>query len=140
MAGKRPGAPGVRLAPGLPVGLRVVERLSRAEFEQLSADEQNKHVEDTLAALRESIPHRGAAVGAFLDVRLYLQELAEWAPAKVQALWPWYRAEIERNASEIHAAFQEALDSGSLSPAQALYAKNSLQAAQQLIDPADEYI
>jgi hypothetical protein len=117
-----------------------VERLSRAEFEQLSADEQNKHVEDTLAALRGSIPHRGAAVGAFLDVRLYVQELAEWAPTDVQRLWPWYRIEIERNASEIHAALQEALDSGSLSPAQALYAKNSLQAERRLVDVADEYI
>jgi hypothetical protein len=45
-----------------------VERLSRAEFAQLSADEQSERVQETLAALRESIPHRGADVGAFLDV------------------------------------------------------------------------
>jgi hypothetical protein len=117
-----------------------VERLSRAEFEQLSADEQNKHVQGTLAALRESIAHRGAAVGAFLDVRVYVQELVEWAPTEVERLWPLYRAGIESNASEIHAAFQEALDSGSLSPAQAQYAKNCLQAARRLVDLADEYI
>jgi hypothetical protein len=117
-----------------------MERLSRAEFEQLSADEQNKHVQDTLAALRESIPHREAAVGAFLDVRFYVQELAEWAPTEVGRLWPFYRPEIERHASEIHAAFQEALDSGSLSPAQAQYAKNCLQAARRLVELADEYI
>ena len=117
-----------------------MELLSSAEFEQLSADDQNNHVQDTLAALRESVPHSGAAVGAFLDVRFHVQELAEWAPAEVEQQWPWYRTEIERNSSDIHAAFQEALDSGSLSPAQALYAKNCLQAAQQLVNLADEYI
>jgi hypothetical protein len=117
-----------------------VERLSRAEFEQLSADEQSNHVQDTLAALRESVPNRGAAVGASLDVRFHIQELVEWAPAEVERQWPWYRTEIERNADDIHAAFREALDSGSLSPAQALYAKNSLQAAERLLNLADEYI
>lgn len=117
-----------------------MERLSKAGFEQLSADEQDKHVQDTLAALRESIPHRGAAVGEFLDVRVYVQELVEWAPTEVGRLWPFYRPELERNASEIHAAFQEALDSGSLSPAQAEYAKNCLQAAPRLVELADEYI
>jgi hypothetical protein len=117
-----------------------VERLSRAEFGQLSADEQNKHIEDTLAALRESIPHRGAAVGAFLDVRFHVQELAEWAPAEVERLWPWYRTDIERSANDIHAAFREALDSGSLSPTQALYARNCLEAAERLVNLADEYI
>jgi hypothetical protein len=117
-----------------------VERLSRAEFEQLSADEQNNHVQDTLTALRESIPHHGAAVGAFLDVRFHVQELAEWAPTEVGRLWPFYRPDIERHASEIHAAFREALDSGSLSPPHALYAKNCLIAAERLVNVADEYI
>src|SRR5436190_16777655 len=101
------------------VGLRAVERISRAEFEQLSPDEQSEHVQDTLAALRESIPHHGAAAGAFIDVRLYVQELAEWAPTEVGQQWPLYRARIEDHAGEIHAAFHEALDSGTLSPAQA---------------------
>ncbi len=126
--------------PPPPVSLRVVERLSKAEFDQLSADEQKQHVQDTLVALGASVPHRGADAGAFLDVRLYVQELAGWAPVEVERLWPWYRTEIERNAGEIHAAFQEALDSGSLSPAQALYAKNSLEAEKRLVDLADEYI
>ena len=117
-----------------------MERLSRAEFEQLSLDEQSKHVQDALGALRESVPHGGADVAAFLDVRFYVQKLAAWAPAEVQRLWPWYRTEIERHADDIHAAFQEALDSGSLSPPQALYAKSCLQAARQLVDLADEYI
>jgi hypothetical protein len=117
-----------------------VEPLSRAEFEQLSADEQNNHVQETLAALRESIPHHGAAVGTFLDVRFHVQELAEWAPTEVERLWPFYRTHIERHADDIHAAFREALDSGSLSPPHALYAKNSLIAADQLLNPADEYI
>ncbi len=52
----------------------------------------------------------------------------------------FHRAGIESKASEIHAAFQEALDSGSLSPAQAQFAKNSLQAERRLIDLADEYL
>jgi hypothetical protein len=117
-----------------------MERLSRGEFEELPADEQNKHVEEALAALRESIPRDGAAVGAFLDVRFHVQDLAEWAPAEVQRLWAWYRTDIERHADDIHAAFREALDSGSLSPPHALYAKNSLIAAEQLVNPADEYI
>jgi hypothetical protein len=117
-----------------------VERLSKAEFDQLSADEQNQHVQDTLSGLRASVPHRGADAGAFLDVRLYVQELAGRAPAEVQRLWPWYRIDIERNAGDIHAAFQEALDSGSLSPAQALYAKKCLRAEERLVDLADEYI
>jgi hypothetical protein len=117
-----------------------VERLSRGEFEQLSADEQKKHCEDTLAALRESIPHSGDAVGVFLDVRFHVQDLAEWAPAQVERLWPFYGPAIERHADDIHAAFREALDSGSLSPPHALYAKNSLIAAEQLLNPADEFI
>jgi hypothetical protein len=49
-------------------GSRVVEQLSRAEFEQLSVDEQNKHVQDALAALRESIPHSRTEAGAFIDL------------------------------------------------------------------------
>jgi hypothetical protein len=119
---------------------RVVERLSTAEFEQLSADEQNNHVQDALAALRDSIPHQEADAGAFIDLRLYVQELAQWAPTDVEGLWPLYRAGIENRASEIHAAFQEALDSGSLSPAQAQFAKNCLQAEGRLVGLADEYI
>jgi hypothetical protein len=118
----------------------IVERLSRVEFEQLSADEQNEHVADTLAALRGSIPHSGAAAGAFIDVRLYLQELLEWAPTEVERLWPFYRAGIESGADEIHAALEEALDSGALSPAHAQFAKNALQAERRLVDLADEYI
>jgi hypothetical protein len=114
--------------------------MTRAEFEQLSADDQNSHVEDALVALRESVPHGGPAVGAFLDVRFHVQELAEWAPAEVQRQWPWYRTDIERNSDDIHAAFREALDSDSLSPAQALYAKNCLQAAERLVNLSDEYI
>jgi hypothetical protein len=39
-----------------------------------------------------------------------------------------------------HAAFREALDSGSLSPAQAQYAQNCLQAAERLVNLADDYI
>ena len=117
-----------------------MERLSRGEFEQLTANEQTKHVEETLAALRESIPHGGATVEAFLDVRFHVQELAEWKPTEVQRLWAWYRTDIERHADDIHAAFREALDSGSLSPPHALYAKNSLIAAEQILNPADEYI
>jgi hypothetical protein len=116
------------------------ERLSRAEFEQLSADEQSEHVQDTLAALRKCIPHSAAEAGAFIDVRLYVQELAGWAPTEVERLWPLHRAGIESHASDIHAALQEALDSASLSPAQAQFAKNSLQAERRLVDLADEYI
>lgn len=86
------------------------------------------------------MPHSGADVAAFLDIRLYVQELAGWAPAEVVRLWPWYRTAIERNASDIHAAFREAVDSGSLSPPQAVYAKNCLQAAERLVDLSDEYI
>jgi hypothetical protein len=51
-----------------------------------------------------------------------------------------YRAGIESNASEIHAAFQEALDGGSLSPAQAQFAKNCLQAERRLVELADECV
>jgi hypothetical protein len=123
-----------------PVGLRPVERLSRAEFEQLSADEQNDHVHEALVTLRESIPHSGDAVGAFIDARLYVQEFVEWAPTAVERLWPLHRAGIESNASVIHAALQEALDTGSLSPAHAEFAKNALQAEKRLVDVADEYI
>jgi hypothetical protein len=117
-----------------------VERLSRAEFEQLSAEQQNQHVDDALAALRGSVPHGGDDAAAFIDVRLYVQELGEWAPTEVERLWPLHRAGIESNASAIHASFQEALDSGSLSPAQAQFAKDALQAERRLVDLADEYI
>ena len=117
-----------------------MERLSRAEFEELSAAAQSKHVQDALGALRDSIPHGVADAAAFLDVRLYVQDLAGWAPADVQRLWPSYRTEIERSAGDIHASFQEALDSGSLSPPQAQYAKSCLLAEQRLVDVADEYI
>src|SRR5262249_24311758 len=57
----------------------TVEQLSRAEFEQLSADERREHVQNTLTALRQCIPKSGAAAGAFIDARLYVQELAGWA-------------------------------------------------------------
>jgi len=40
--------------------MTTVERLSKVEFEQLSADEQSEHVQDALAALRKSIPHSAA--------------------------------------------------------------------------------
>src|SRR5262249_2388231 len=93
----------------------TVEQLSRAEFEQLSADERREHVQNTLTALRQCIPKSGAAAGAFIDARLYVQKLAGWSPAEIEALWPFHRAGIEDRAGEIHAAFQEALDSGSLS-------------------------
>jgi hypothetical protein len=73
----------------------IVERLSRVEFEQLSADEQDEHVQNSLTALRLSIPQSGAAAGAFIDIRLYVQELAGWAPTKVEALWPLHLAGIE---------------------------------------------
>ena len=118
----------------------IVEQLSRVEFEQLSADEQSEHVQDTLTALRMSIPQSGAAAGAFIDLRLYVQDLAEWAPTEVETLWPLHRAGIESHADEIHAAFQEGLDSGSLSPAQAQFASASLQASARLIGLADEYL
>jgi hypothetical protein len=118
----------------------IVEPLSRVEFEQLSAGEQSEHVEETLTALRMSIPHSGASAGAFLDVRLYVQELAGWAPTKVERSWLVHRAGIESKSGEIQAAFQEALDSGSLSPVQAQYARNCLGAGRQLFDLADEYL
>jgi hypothetical protein len=118
----------------------IVERLSKVEFRQLSADERTEHIQHTLEALRASIPNSGAAAGAFIDRRLYLQELFEWAPTEVAWLWPLHRAGIERSADEIHAAFQEALDNGALSPVQAQYAASSLQVAPQLIGPADDYI
>jgi hypothetical protein len=117
----------------------IGERLSRVEFEQLSADEQREHVEATLSALRMSIPHSGAAAGAFIDVRLYLQELAAWAPAQVERSWLFHRAGIESESGEIQAAFQQALDSGSLTPTQAQYARNCLGAGRQLYDLVDEY-
>jgi hypothetical protein len=116
------------------------EQLSRAEFEQLSADERREHVENALTALRQSIPQSGAAAGAFIDTRLYVQELAGWAPEEIEALWPFHRAGIEDHAGEIHAAFQEALDGGSLSPAQAQFAKQHLVAEARPIDGADEYL
>ena len=115
------------------------ERLSRVEFEQLSADEQSGHIDATLTALRMSIPHSGASAGAFIDVRLYVQELAGWAPTKVERSWLLHRAGIESESGEIQAAFQQALDSGSLTPSQAQYATNCLGAGRQLYDLADEY-
>lgn len=119
---------------------QAVERLSRAEFEELSADERSDHVQDALTALRQSIPHDAAAVGPFIDVRLYVQELLEWAPTEVEGLWPMHRSQIESNAGEINAAFQEALDSGSLSPLHAQFARDALQASRRIVEPADEYI
>ena len=118
----------------------TMEPLSRVEFEQLTADEQEEHVQKALTALRLSIPQSGDSAGAFIDVRLYVQELAGWAPAKVEALWPLHRAGIESRAGEIHAAFQEALDSGSLSPEHAQFARNHLVAEARPIDLADEYL
>jgi hypothetical protein len=118
----------------------TVEPLSRLEFEHLSADEQHEHVQNTLTALRLSIPPSGASAGAFIDNRLYVQELAGWAPTKVEALWPLHSAGIESRADEIHAAFQEALDSGSLSGAQAQFARNHLAAAARPSDLYHEYI
>jgi len=115
------------------------ERLSRVEFEQLTADEQRDHVEATLTALRLSIPHSGESAGAFIDVRLYVQELAGWAPAKVERSWLIHRAGIESHRDEIQAAFQQALDSGSLTPTQEQYARACLGAGRQLYDLADEY-
>ena len=117
----------------------TVERLSRVEFEQLSPVEQNEHVQGTLTALRLSIPQSGADAGAFIDVRLYVQELAGWAPTQIERLWLLHCAGIENRAGEIHAAFQEALDSGSLSPAQAEFARTALQAEARL-DLANEYL
>ena len=118
----------------------TVQPLSRVEFDQLSAEEQDEHVQNSLTALRLSIPQSGDAAGAFIDARLYVQELAGWAPSKVEALWPLHRAGIESRAGEIHAAFQEALDSGSLTPAQAQFARNHLIPEARPIDGADEYI
>jgi hypothetical protein len=89
----------------------AVERLSRDEFEQLSPDQRSDHVHNTLTALRQSIPDDAAAVGPFIDVRLYVQELVEWAPTDVERLWPMHRSQIESSAGEIDAAFQEALAS-----------------------------
>jgi len=117
-----------------------VEPLSRVEFEQLSADQQDEHIQNTLTALRLSVPQSGADAGAFIDSRIYVQELAGWAPARVEALWPLHRARLESHAGEIHAAFQEALDSGSLSPAQEQFARNHLIAEARPIDLADEYL
>ena len=118
----------------------TVDRLSRVEFEQLSSDEQSEHVDRTISALRMSIPHSGASAGAFIDVRLYLQELAGWAPTKVEQSWLLHRAGIESESGEIQAAFQQALDSGSLTPTQAQYARNCLGAGRQLYDLTDEYV
>jgi hypothetical protein len=118
----------------------TVEQLSRAEFEQLSPVEQSDHVQATLTTLRLSIPQSGATAGAFIDVRLYVQELAGWAPTEVERLWPLHRAGIESRAGEIHAAFQEALDSGSLSPAQTEFARAAVQADGRIIGLADEYL
>jgi hypothetical protein len=117
----------------------TVEPLSRVEFDQLSGEEQSEHVAAALTALRMSIPHSGASAGAFIDVRLYVQELAGWAPAKVEGSWLIHRAGIESESSEIQAAFQQALDSGSLTPTQAQYARKCLGAGRQLYDLADEY-
>ena len=118
----------------------TLEQLSRPEFEQLSADERREHVQNTLTALRQGIPQSGATAGAFIDARLYVQELAGWAPAEIEALWPFHRAGIEDRAGDIHAAFQEALDNGSLTPAQAQFAKQHLVAEARPIDGADEYL
>ena len=104
------------------------ERLSRVEFEDLSADGQSEHVEATLTALQLSIPHSGESAGAFIDVRLYVQELAGWAPTKVERSWHIHRAGIESESGEIQAAFQQALDSDSLTPTQAHYARKCLGA------------
>ena len=117
----------------------TADRLSRVEFEQLSSDEQSEHVDRTISALRMSIPHSGASAGAFIDVRLYLQELAGWAPTKVEQSWLLHRAGIESESGEIQAAFQQALDSGTLNPTQAQYARNCVGAGRQLYDLADEY-
>jgi hypothetical protein len=117
----------------------TVKRLSRVDFEQLSADEQSEHVDATLTALQICIPHSGASAGAFIDVRLYVQELAGWAPTKVERSWLLHRAGIESESGEIQAAFQQALDSGSLTPTQAQYARKCLGAGRQLYDLADEY-
>ena len=118
---------------------RIVEPLSKVEFDRLSVDQQSQHVQDTLAALQESIPQTGAAAGMFIDIRLYVQELLEWVPTQVERLWPLHSAGIEGSSEEILAAFQEALDSGSLSPAQAEFAEASLQAARGPADLYDEY-
>jgi hypothetical protein len=118
----------------------TVQPLSRAEFEQLSTDEQEEHVQNALTALRLSIPQSGADAGAFIDARMYVQELAGWAPTKVQALWPLHRAGIERRADDIHAAFREALDGGSLGAVQEQFARNHLIAEARPIDLADDYI
>jgi hypothetical protein len=115
------------------------ERLSRVEFEQLSADQQSEHGEATLKALRMSIPQSGASAGAFIDVRLYVQELAGWAPAKVERSWLLHRAEIESKSGAIQAAFQQALDNGLLTPTQAQYARHCLGAGVQVYGLADEY-
>ena len=117
----------------------TLERLSRVEFEQLSADEQSEHVEATLSALRMSIPRSGASAGAFIDVRLFVQELAGWAPTKVERSWLLHRAGVESESGAIQAAFQQALESGSLTPTQAQYARTCLGAGRQLYDLADEY-
>jgi hypothetical protein len=82
----------------------TMERLTRDEFDQLSADEQDEHVQNALTTLRLSIPQSGAAAGAFIDVRLYVQELAGWAPSRVGALWPLHRAGIESKARPIDLA------------------------------------
>ena len=118
----------------------TVDRLSRAEFEQLSADQQSEHVQNTLTALRLCIPQSGSAAGAFIDTRLYVQELAEWSPAEMQSLWPHHSAGIEDRAGEIHTAFQEALDKGSLTPSQAQFARHHLVAEARPVDLADEYV
>jgi hypothetical protein len=118
----------------------AVERLSRDEFDRLSPDKQSDHVQESLTALRQSIPHDAAAVGPFIDARLYVQELLEWAPAEVERLWPMHRSQIESNAGEINAAFREALAGDALNPAHAQFARDALQASERLLDPADEYI
>jgi hypothetical protein len=117
-----------------------LEHLSRAEFEQLSAHERTDYVQSVLTELQESIPHSGTAVAAFIDMRLHVQEVLQWAPADVVGLWPFHRAGIERNAGEIHAAFEEALASGSLSPPHAQFARSALEAERHLVDVPDEYL
>ena len=118
----------------------IVERLSREDFEQLSATERTRYVQNTLTQLQESIPHSGGDAPAFIDLRFHVQELAGWSPTDVAGLWPLHSPVIERNAGEIHAAFEEALASGSLSTEHAQFAKSCLEAERHLVDVADEYL
>jgi hypothetical protein len=51
-----------------------------------------------------------------------------------------HEADLRLRLRLVGQTFREALDSGSLSPPHALYAKNSLIAAEQFVNQADEYI